>query len=82
MFAGATARTVSSNKGQVIGVSKRRSLAPMARHATVTNFAIRFELIAGVTLLGVALGALMREVRYLSRERSDAGDAIHLSLNT
>jgi hypothetical protein len=54
----------------------------MARHATVTNFAIRFELIAGVTLLGVALGALMREVRYLSRERSDAGDAIHLSLNT
>ena len=44
------------------------SLAPMARHTPMMNFAIWFEVIAGVTLLAVALGALMREVRYRSRE--------------
>ena len=32
------------------------------------NFAIWFAVIAGLTLLAVALGALLREVRYGSRE--------------
>lgn len=44
------------------------SLAPMARHTMAMNFAIWFEVIAGVTLLAVALGVLMREIRCRSRE--------------
>lgn len=37
-------------------------------HWAVFNFAIWFAVIAGLTLLAVALGALLREVRYGSRE--------------
>jgi hypothetical protein len=44
------------------------SLAPMARHTAMMNFAIWFEVVAGVTLLAVALGALMSEVRSRSGE--------------
>ena len=39
------------------------SLAPMARHTAMMNFAIWFEVVAGLTLLAVALGALIAEVR-------------------
>jgi hypothetical protein len=44
------------------------SLAPLARHTAMMNFAIWFEVIAGVALVAVASGALMREVRSRSRE--------------
>jgi hypothetical protein len=49
-------------------VMGRYSPAPMARHTVTINFAIGFEVIAGVTPLAVVLGALMREARYRSRE--------------
>jgi hypothetical protein len=39
------------------------SLAPMARHTAMMNFAIWFEVVAGATLAAVALGSLVREVR-------------------
>jgi len=39
------------------------SLAPMARHTAMMNFAIWFEVVAGLALFTVALGALVREVR-------------------
>jgi hypothetical protein len=41
-------------------------LAPMARHTAMMNFAIWFELMAGATLLGVALAALVLEIRRQS----------------
>jgi hypothetical protein len=39
------------------------SLAPMARHTAMMNFAIWFEVIAGLALVAVALGALVGEIR-------------------
>ena len=39
------------------------SLAPMARHTAMMNFAIWFEVVAGLMLFAVALGALVSEVR-------------------
>ena len=38
-------------------------LAPMARHTAMMNFSIWFEVVTGLTLLAVALGALVIEVR-------------------
>lgn len=43
------------------------SLAPMARHTAMMNFSIWFEVVAGATLLAVALGALVSEVRRAAR---------------
>ena len=40
----------------------------MARHAAVSNFALWFEVIAGVALLAVAFGVWLRDVRCRSRE--------------
>ena len=39
------------------------SLAPIARHTAMMNFSIWFEVVAGLLLLGVALGALIGEAR-------------------
>jgi hypothetical protein len=44
------------------------SLAPMARHTAVMNFAIWFEVVAGAMLVAVALGTLVLEARHRSRE--------------
>lgn len=43
------------------------SLAPIARHTAMMNFAIWFEVIAGATLLAVALGVLVFEIRRPAR---------------
>jgi len=40
------------------------SLAPMARHTAMMNFAIWFEVVAGLALFTVALGALVMEVHH------------------
>jgi LPXTG-motif cell wall-anchored protein len=45
------------------------SLAPMARHTAMMNFAIWFEVMAGATLVAVALGALVLELRRHGRLR-------------
>jgi hypothetical protein len=37
--------------------------APMARHTAMMNFAIWFEVVAGLVLFAVAVGALASEVR-------------------
>ena len=42
------------------------SLAPMARHTAMMNFAIWFEVVAGLALFAVALGALVAEARSSS----------------
>ncbi|HEX2860399.1 MAG TPA: hypothetical protein VHN79_02120 [Lacunisphaera sp.] len=39
------------------------NLTPMARHTAMMNFAIWFEVVAGLALCAVALGALIVEVR-------------------
>lgn len=39
------------------------SLAPMARHTAMMNFAIWFEVVAGLALFAVAAGALVLEIR-------------------
>jgi hypothetical protein len=41
----------------------------MARHTAMMNFAIWFEVVAGLALLAVALGALLAEVRDRSVAR-------------
>jgi len=41
------------------------SLAPMARHTAMMNFTIWFEVLAGLALVGVALGALRLEFQGL-----------------
>lgn len=43
------------------------SLAPMARHTVMMNFAIWFEVLAGLALFAVSLGALAVEVRGRTR---------------
>ncbi len=43
------------------------SLALLVRHTAMMNFAVWFEVVAGVALLAVALGALVSEVRNRSR---------------
>lgn len=44
------------------------NLAPMARHTAMMNFAIWFEVVAGLALLAVAFGVLIREIRQSSRD--------------
>jgi hypothetical protein len=39
------------------------SLAPMARHTVMMNFTIWLEVVAGLTLLVVSVGALVMELR-------------------
>lgn len=43
------------------------SLAPMARHTAMMNFAIWFEVVAGLALFAVALSALVGEIRQRPR---------------
>lgn len=43
------------------------SLAPMARHTAMMNFAIWFEVVAGLALFAVAFGALVSEIRHRPR---------------
>lgn len=49
------------------------SLAPMARHTAMMNFAIWFEVVAGLALAAVALSALVMEFRHRPRCAVQAG---------